>query len=108
MIARSLRVQLRIRISRRTTERHVATILGEENCVMSAPLHLGRPVQLPYREIRVAVKADQDTRRRSWIPHHESNELLSIRGLVMNSSGFDRNPVESRRLEENSLLRPPE
>jgi predicted Zn-dependent peptidase len=108
MIARSLRVQLRIRICRRAPERHVATILGEENRVPSAPLHFGRPVQLPYRKIRVAVKADQDTRRRSWIPHHESHELLSIRGLVMNSTGFDRNPVESRRLEENSLLGPPE
>jgi zinc protease len=75
---------------------------------MGVSLYLGRPIHLPYGKIRIAMKADQDPRRSSRISDDESDQLLSVRGLVMNSSGFDRNPIEPGRLEENSLLGPPD
>ena len=38
---------------------------------MRASLYFTRPFQLPYREIRIAMKADQDTGCRSRISDHE-------------------------------------
>jgi zinc protease len=108
MIVGSLCIQLRIGIGGRATKGHIAPIFGKEDSVIGAPLHLGCPVQLPYSKVRIAMKGDQDARGASRISHNKSYQLLSIRGLVVDSPWFDRNSIELRRLEKNSLLGPPD
>jgi zinc protease len=76
--------------------------------VKCMPLYFTRPVQLPNGKIGVAVKADENTGRSSRISDHETDQLLSVRGLVLCAPGFDRRLIEPRRLEENSLLGPPQ
>jgi hypothetical protein len=40
------------------------------------------PLELPYGEVCVSMKAEQNARRDSGIPDHEADEPLSIDGFV--------------------------
>ena len=72
------------------------------------PQYLVRPIQLPYSEIGIAMKAKESARSSSRISNDEPNESLSVRSFVIHASGFDRSHSEFRGLKENSLLRPPD
>src|SRR6266513_357350 len=108
MIVGCLRIHLRVRVSRRSAERHVTTVLGKEHGVARMSQYLVCPVQLPYSEIGISMKAEENTRRGSRISHDEPNEPLSVRRFVIRAPGFDQRLSESRGLKENSLLRPPD
>src|SRR5258705_9957675 len=80
-----LGIEFRIRVGRIPAERHVAPILGEEHSMSRLLLHVARPLQLPYRKIGVAMKAEEDARRGSRISNDKAHELLSVSGAVMHT-----------------------
>jgi hypothetical protein len=101
-------VELGAGVGRRSTERHVATVLGEKNSVAGAMLDGSSPVELPYSEIRVSVEGYQHTWSFLRISDQETRQPLSIDRLIRHAAtvgyGFD----QAGWLKEDSLLLAPQ
>src|SRR2546423_899925 len=67
VIIRRAGIEFRSRVGWPTVKRHIAAILSEKNGTASTSFNLPCPVDLPESQIRVTVKADQNTRRMMWI-----------------------------------------
>ncbi len=76
--------------------------------MMCPPLDFMGPIQLPYCEIGISMKAEHNTWSGSRISNDESDQLLLVNSVVMHSARLDRGLTQSRWLKENSLLGPPE
>jgi hypothetical protein len=100
-------VKLRARISGTPVERHVTTIFGEENGESGMTLDSPCPFELPYGKVGVSMEAEQNSRRGSGIPDHETGESLPVYSVVRDTSGLGQGFKQPGRLKQDSLLRPP-
>lgn len=62
----------------------------QENRVSGATRYYPGPIELPDRQIGIAVKAQQNAGRSAWISDYESDQPLSIDCLVSDLSCFGR------------------
>jgi len=108
MIVGSACVELRGRVSRISSKRHVTAVLGEKNGVSGAALNRAGPIELPYREVGVSMEAKENARCAFGIADQEAGKPLAIYRVVRNPPGFWHLFQESRWLKQDSLLRLPE
>src|SRR5687768_5004148 len=108
ILVRGFSVQLRSRVGRLSTQRHVSAILGQKNRVPCALYHFACPIELPNREIGVSVEAEENAGSGTRISDEISRERLSVRRLVFDALRLASRIRERRRLEKDSLLPPPQ
>src|SRR5687768_10788168 len=108
VIVSCLGIELRGRVTWRSSQSHVSAVLGQEHGIPRPLRHFARPVELPEGQVGVAVKAEQHTLGGFRITDEITRELLTIRRRILDASGLASGVGECRRLEENSFLSPPE
>src|SRR3954469_16246082 len=101
-------VELRGRVGRSAAHRHISTILGKKDCNASTALDFACPIQLPDREIGIAVKAEQNARRTGRITNQKTDQALAVERIVTHAAALVRDFEEARRLKKNPLLIPPD
>jgi hypothetical protein len=101
-------IELGTGVGRRSTERHVASVFGEENSVAGAVFDCSGPVELPYSQIGVSMKAYQHTWGFLRISDQEAGESLSVDCLIGHTPAVGYAFDQVRWLKEDSLLLAPQ
>jgi hypothetical protein len=70
--------------------------------------NLLRPLELPHREIRITVKAHENTGRSRWLADEISNKRLTVLSAIFNSAEQGWPFMHPRRLKQNSFLPEPD
>src|SRR2546423_9803254 len=83
---------------------HVTTIFREKNCVAGVMVDGTCPWNLPKSKIGVSVEANQDPSRLFGISNDESNELLSIDGVIADTAAKRSLFRKEWRFAEKKLL----
>src|ERR1700694_3176313 len=73
------RVELRCRVGRSPSERHIAAILSQHDSVTGTGLYGTGPFQLPHCEVSISVKTEKDAGCRLRITDDEAREWLGRR-----------------------------
>ena len=108
IIVSGTRIEPGAGVSRYSAKGHVTAVFGQKNSESSVMLDGACPRDLPHRQIRVSVKANQHSTCVLRITDDEPGEPLAIEGIVADPAASRRLFQEPGWLKENSLLLVPE